>query len=204
MVYRSMSKALQVFLSPSKMLQSYSLNLTSPVYACRRAFTFTSTCSTSLNAHQAAERCSSAQKCSTSYSSSEHSHGVKGKQHQQQESRKCMWMERRALLLGVASLSAAMGLGAPKDAQVRTRFQVAEWVMVPVILQPSSFIACSLGTDEQVFLMCGVQLELAMQASKLPAAVDRAWEAVGGGPADLFFPEVCCGLYSHRAYQRIT
>ena len=29
-----------------------------------------------------------------------------------------------------------------------------------------------------------------MQASKLPAAVDRAWEAVGGGPADLFFPEV--------------
>ena len=29
-----------------------------------------------------------------------------------------------------------------------------------------------------------------MQASRLPAAVDRAWEAVGGGPADLFFPEV--------------
>ena len=34
----------------------------------------------------------------------------------------------------------------------------------------------------------------ATQASKLPAAVDRAWEAVGGGPADLFFPEVRWGL----------
>ena len=34
-----------------------------------------------------------------------------------------------------------------------------------------------------------------MQASKLPPALDRAWEAVGGGPADLFFPEDFLGLW---------
>jgi hypothetical protein len=35
-----------------------------------------------------------------------------------------------------------------------------------------------------------------MQASKLPPALDRAWEAVGGGPADLFFPEDFLGLWN--------
>ena len=35
-----------------------------------------------------------------------------------------------------------------------------------------------------------------MQASKLPPALDRAWEAVGGGPADLFFPEDFLGLWA--------
>ena len=39
-------------------------------------------------------------------------------QHQQQESRQCMWMERRGLLLGAASVSAALGLAAP-NAQVK-------------------------------------------------------------------------------------
>ena len=33
-------------------------------------------------------------------------------------------------------------------------------------------------------------------ASRLPAAVDRAWEAVGGGPADLVFPELFLGRWT--------
>lgn len=37
---------------------------------------------------------------------------------------------------------------------------------------------------------------LNMQASKLPPALDRAWEAVGGGPSDLFFPEEFMGIWS--------
>lgn len=36
---------------------------------------------------------------------------------------------------------------------------------------------------------------LPKQASKLPPAVDRAWEAVGGGPPDLFFPEEFLGVW---------
>lgn len=35
-----------------------------------------------------------------------------------------------------------------------------------------------------------------MQASKLPPALDRAWEAVGGGPSDLYFPEEFLGIWS--------
>ena len=31
------------------------------------------------------------------------------------------------------------------------------------------------------------------KASKLPEAADRAWEALGGGPPDLFFPESFLG-----------
>ena len=83
----------------------------------RRVFSTNFSCSTSLHVHQAAERRFSAHKCTTSYSSSEHGHSSKARQHEQQESRKCMQMERRVLLLGVASMSAAMGLGAP-SAQV--------------------------------------------------------------------------------------
>lgn len=33
-------------------------------------------------------------------------------------------------------------------------------------------------------------------ASRLPAALDRAWEAVGGGPADLVFPELFLGRWT--------
>ena len=33
-------------------------------------------------------------------------------------------------------------------------------------------------------------------ASRLPAAIDRAWEAVGGGPADLVFPELFLGRWT--------
>jgi len=33
------------------------------------------------------------------------------------------------------------------------------------------------------------------KASKLPAAADRAWEAMGGGPSDLFFPEPFLGQW---------
>ena len=32
-------------------------------------------------------------------------------------------------------------------------------------------------------------------ASKLPGFIDRAWEAVGGGPADLSFPTVFSGRW---------
>ena len=35
-----------------------------------------------------------------------------------------------------------------------------------------------------------------MQASKLPPAVDRAWEKIGGGPADLYFPEEFLGVWN--------
>ena len=35
-----------------------------------------------------------------------------------------------------------------------------------------------------------------MQASKLPLAVDRAWERIGGGPADLYFPEEFLGVWN--------
>ncbi len=35
----------------------------------------------------------------------------------------------------------------------------------------------------------------AAQASKLPAAFDRAWEQLGGGPADLVFPEPWLGVW---------
>jgi hypothetical protein len=35
-----------------------------------------------------------------------------------------------------------------------------------------------------------------VQASKLPPALDRAWEAVGGGPPDLFFPEDFLGVWN--------
>ena len=34
-----------------------------------------------------------------------------------------------------------------------------------------------------------------MQASKLPPVFDRAWESIGGGPADLFFPEDFMGTW---------
>lgn len=34
------------------------------------------------------------------------------------------------------------------------------------------------------------------KASKLPPALDRAWEAVGGGPSDLYFPEEFLGIWS--------
>lgn len=33
------------------------------------------------------------------------------------------------------------------------------------------------------------------QASKLPAAVDQGWEALGGGPADLVFPDEFLGRW---------
>jgi hypothetical protein len=33
------------------------------------------------------------------------------------------------------------------------------------------------------------------QASKLPAVLDRAWTTIGGGPADLFFPEEFLGTW---------
>ena len=35
-----------------------------------------------------------------------------------------------------------------------------------------------------------------LQASKLPPALDRAWEAVGGGPSDLYFPDEFLGVWS--------
>ena len=35
-----------------------------------------------------------------------------------------------------------------------------------------------------------------MQASKLPPVVDRAWEKIGGGPADLYFPEEFLGVWN--------
>ena len=34
------------------------------------------------------------------------------------------------------------------------------------------------------------------QASKLPPAFDRAWEKIGGGPADLYFPDEFLGVWS--------
>ena len=34
------------------------------------------------------------------------------------------------------------------------------------------------------------------QASKLPPAFDRAWEKIGGGPADLYFPDEFLGIWS--------
>ncbi|KAK9840049.1 hypothetical protein WJX74_002564 [Apatococcus lobatus] len=36
---------------------------------------------------------------------------------------------------------------------------------------------------------------LPAQASKLPPVFDRAWESIGGGPADLFFPEDFMGMW---------
>jgi len=39
----------------------------------------------------------------------------------------------------------------------------------------------------------------AAQASKLPAAFDRAWEQLGGGPADLVFPEPWLGVWQVRS-----
>lgn len=35
----------------------------------------------------------------------------------------------------------------------------------------------------------------AARASMLPAAADRAWEAMGGGPPDLFFPAGFLGTW---------
>lgn len=35
-----------------------------------------------------------------------------------------------------------------------------------------------------------------IQASKLPPAFDRAWEKIGGGPADLYFPEEFLGVWN--------
>lgn len=35
-----------------------------------------------------------------------------------------------------------------------------------------------------------------LQASKLPPAFDRAWEKIGGGPADLYFPEEFLGIWN--------
>jgi hypothetical protein len=35
-----------------------------------------------------------------------------------------------------------------------------------------------------------------VQASKLPPAFDRAWEKIGGGPADLYFPEEFLGVWN--------
>ena len=34
------------------------------------------------------------------------------------------------------------------------------------------------------------------QASKLPPVFDRAWEAIGGGPADLYFPADFLGRWN--------
>lgn len=38
-------------------------------------------------------------------------------------------------------------------------------------------------------------LALQAQGSLLPPAVDRAWEAIGGGPADLTFPDAFVGRW---------
>ncbi|KAL4439759.1 hypothetical protein ABPG75_002760 [Micractinium tetrahymenae] len=41
----------------------------------------------------------------------------------------------------------------------------------------------------------GSAVPLPAAASKLPEAVDRAWEGLGGGPADLVFPETFLGVW---------
>lgn len=74
-------------------------------------------------------------------------------------------------------------------------------------LPPSADEACS-ASQQQPFswprrsllaatalALGGVALPWPAAASKLPAAVDRAWEGLGGGPADLVFP----GGLEHRA-----
>eukprot|EP00891_Asterochloris_glomerata_P007064 jgi/Astpho2/7064/e_gw1.00107.157.1_t len=41
------------------------------------------------------------------------------------------------------------------------------------------------------------QIDASLQASKLPKAFDQAWTSIGGGQADLFFPESFLGLWNH-------
>jgi len=45
-------------------------------------------------------------------------------------------------------------------------------------------------------LLLSAPLSLPAKASYAPAAVDRAWEAFGGGPGDLYFPEVFLGEWT--------
>ena len=52
-----------------------------------------------------------------------------------------------------------------------------------------TFLPCTVTVAERQRLGC-------MQASKLPPAVDRAWEKIGGGPADLYFPEEFLGVWN--------
>ncbi|CAL5226960.1 g9845 [Coccomyxa viridis] len=44
--------------------------------------------------------------------------------------------------------------------------------------------------------LLGLGLNTTAKASKLPPAVDRAWEKIGGGPADLYFPEEFLGVWN--------
>ena len=54
-------------------------------------------------------------------------------------------------------------------------------------------VATSLALMLQLEPGCGGSYEA--KASKLPAAADRAWEVMGGGPSDLFFPEPFLGQW---------
>ncbi|CAK0786139.1 hypothetical protein CVIRNUC_009352 [Coccomyxa viridis] len=44
--------------------------------------------------------------------------------------------------------------------------------------------------------LLGLSLHTPAKASKLPPAFDRAWEKIGGGPADLYFPDEFLGIWS--------
>ncbi|KAI7839807.1 hypothetical protein COHA_006605 [Chlorella ohadii] len=48
----------------------------------------------------------------------------------------------------------------------------------------------------------GAALPWPASASKLPAAVDRAWEGLGGGPADLVFPDQFLGVWDVESVLR--
>eukprot|EP00803_Ostreobium_quekettii_P007750 evm.model.scf_1668.5 EVM.evm.TU.scf_1668.5 scf_1668:27419-33693(-) len=114
---------------------------------------------------------------------------------------------QRVIPLGMAP---TLGRGQPARGPIRLRYrsqEVPENVHIEGPAQETStsdpkehsmFIADRRTVNMaalSTFFSMWVQEEEAAEASKLPQAMDRVWEGIGGGPADLVFPREFLGVW---------
>lgn len=95
-------------------------------------------------------------------------------------------LPRRALLLGSAVAGALSALPAQVCCAAKRRVPTASVCSSALAHPPSSRTFCRMPQRRPPF---------PLQASRLPEAVDKGWEAIGGGPADLVFPEEFLGVW---------